>query len=425
MISIRRRKSRSFKLPAGAPYALLLAALFSAALLVLLAPPSRALEDVSVENYGDRVSVTLTTGEEAAMRELIKKEPGYGGENLKIDPRLVIAARELAGEIQSEFARQQEVLGKGRLSETLRKYGVYEPDLTCKSFTYFSIDDLRSTIGIHFNSDKKIKTHMGIGLAPPQDYQTPGVAVVILYTQRVALEPFPRNTPPYATEFLTGRLVNSVRDYTPAVMVTFPDGKVERLRVRSSRGLFEAAVSFDHGPGTYRIEVMATGNGNNQLAALLMVDSGFEGSLGGTFEVTGFDTAPSDEAEARSMMVEMINQVRVREGLRPVLVDGRLERMAKAHSQDMKKNDFFGHLSPSNGSVDKRARAAGISKGKVRENLARSSSLVQCMNNLLNSPAHRAPIIDPEMTYVGVGVVFDDSTITRHYYVTQEFSDLP
>jgi len=98
--------------------------------------------------------------------------------------------------------------------------------------------------------------------------------------------------------------------------------------------------------------------------------------------------------------------------------------MAKAHSKDMKKHGYVGHRSPERGSHKDRKAAAGLSDYFVLENVARNTSLAQAMNTLLQSPGHRAAIINSRVDYVGVAVVFDDSTGTRHYYVTQEFGDL-
>jgi len=99
--------------------------------------------------------------------------------------------------------------------------------------------------------------------------------------------------------------------------------------------------------------------------------------------------------------------------------------MAKTHSRDMKENEYgTRHLSPEFGSISDRALLAGLDDYDVRENLALNASLVRAMNSLLQSPVHRGPIIAPDITHVGVGIVFDDRSGSRHYYITQEFANM-
>ena len=90
----------------------------------------------------------------------------------------------------------------------------------------------------------------------------------------------------------------------------------------------------------------------------------------------------------------------------------------------MKKHEYVGHVSPEFGSVRQRTIDAGLEKYRVRENVALDMNMKNAMNNLLKSPVHRGAIFDPQITHLGVGIVFDDSSGSRHYYVTQEFANL-
>lgn len=417
---IREGRSKVLRPGRAKPVGLLAATLLLAALLLA----AEADRPAAVANYGQAQSVELSADELAAARTLLEVVKGYGDKPLVFDNGLSLAARELALDLQADLARSEEIFSSGRISELLRKYGIYEISIRSFSFTYTTADDLRAMIRLRFGSEHLVCTNAGVGASPAQG-NSPGVAVVILSDQRVLLSPFPRrvNLPSLGT--LQGRLVNSARGLKIKILLSPPAGQVQTIPVKTAGDSFSAAINFNQGPGLYRLEVVAAGGGVSLITALLVVEAGAPAEArSATFEVSGADSEIPDEATAEAVMVQMINQVRVQEGLPILLVNPRLARMAKAHSQDMMTNRFFGHVSPRFGAVAQRAQAAGLGPYRVQENVAISPSLVQAMNNLLQSPVHRAPIIDPGVTHVGVGIVFDDRSGVRQYYITQEFADM-
>ncbi len=414
MLIYRRIREKACVILLSVATALLAAAVLSNAASAKGAPPE-------VDKYGSEVEATPSEAELFAARIIAGNASGDNGHKLEFDPRLLAVCREIAGLIQADFSRQAEFISSPFLSRMMRKYGVYDTALRARTVTFMTMDDLRSTARLHFESVESEVTHMGVGVAPPVSRDKVGVALVILVSRRAVLKPFPKKVALQSTHKIEGTLVNTAVSLTPHVYVTEPSGKVHKMSVSIEKQSFSSNITFDRGPGLYRIEVAAGGK-DSMLAALLVVEAGFESkAMSGVFEVSGFKDAPESEAEAERLMVEMINQVRAKEGLMPVVHDHRLAGMAKAHSRDMAENNFFGHLSPENGNVAQRARAHDID-AKVKENLALSTDLAQAFNNLLHSPAHRVVIIDPHMGRVGVGVAFDDSRGTRHYYVTQEFA---
>lgn len=107
--------------------------------------------------------------------------------------------------------------------------------------------------------------------------------------------------------------------------------------------------------------------------------------------------------EAR--MVELVNQERVKAGLKPLTVDMRLVETARAKSRDMVDRAYFGHISPVLGSPFDQMRRAGISYRYAGENLAGAPTVEQAHAALMKSPGHRANILSPNFTRIGVGIV--------------------
>lgn len=120
------------------------------------------------------------------------------------------------------------------------------------------------------------------------------------------------------------------------------------------------------------------------------------------FKVTnGLQVSPSDEAE----MLTLLNQSRRENGLPPLTFDSTLQRVARAHSEEMFQLGYFAHDSPVSGSPFARMKAAGVSEPAMGENLAYAPSVEVAERGLMRSPGHRANILSPDFSKVGIGVV--------------------
>lgn len=117
-------------------------------------------------------------------------------------------------------------------------------------------------------------------------------------------------------------------------------------------------------------------------------------------------------------MVDMINQERIAAGVSPVKVDLRLGAVGRAKANDMKANNYFDHNSPTYGSPWAMMQQAGLTVGWAGENIAGNKSVSGAMAALMQSPGHKANILDPRFTHVGVGIAY--GTAYGNIYV-QEF----
>lgn len=108
----------------------------------------------------------------------------------------------------------------------------------------------------------------------------------------------------------------------------------------------------------------------------------------------------------------LINGVRREHGLRAVRANGKLALAARRHASDMAVHDFFAHTSPGGATVEARVKQAGY-LGGVQEwwlgealawGQARAGAPRAILRGLLNSPPHRAILLDPAFRDLGVGV---------------------
>jgi uncharacterized protein YkwD len=102
-------------------------------------------------------------------------------------------------------------------------------------------------------------------------------------------------------------------------------------------------------------------------------------------------------------VVDLVNGARADAGCDPLHVDNRLVAAAQEHSEDMDARDYMAHESPEGEGPGDRARRHGYDSWGA-ENVAKGqTSPEQVMDAWLNSPGHRANILNCGLVAIGVG----------------------
>lgn len=105
-------------------------------------------------------------------------------------------------------------------------------------------------------------------------------------------------------------------------------------------------------------------------------------------------------------VVELTNQERTANGLQPLSIDESLSAVAREKSNDMAVNGYFSHNSPTYGSPFDMMQQFGVSYRTAGENIAQGQrSPEEVVNAWMNSEGHRANILNPDYTHIGVGYV--------------------
>ncbi|MFJ5774132.1 CAP domain-containing protein [Streptomyces sp. NPDC093094] len=113
---------------------------------------------------------------------------------------------------------------------------------------------------------------------------------------------------------------------------------------------------------------------------------------------------PGDAARTEAEVVSLTNGERAAAGLPPLAPDPALTRAARAHSADMVARDFYAHTAPDGSRPWDRAAAAGSAHRSVGENIACGQrSAAEVVTGWMNSPGHRANILKPGFTHMGIG----------------------
>lgn len=130
-------------------------------------------------------------------------------------------------------------------------------------------------------------------------------------------------------------------------------------------------------------------------------------------------TAPVAQLTAEEQqMVGLVNKERVAQGLKPLQVDMRLVKLAGMKSQDMIDKNYFDHTSPTYGDPFTMMHNYGVNFNYAGENLAGNQSVENAHTSLMNSPGHRANILNPNYTSIGIGII-DGGPYGKMF--TQEF----
>ncbi|MFC8454874.1 CAP domain-containing protein [Kitasatospora sp. NPDC057223] len=109
-------------------------------------------------------------------------------------------------------------------------------------------------------------------------------------------------------------------------------------------------------------------------------------------------------ATPAAAVLALVNEQRALAGCSPVTADARLDSLATAFSDDMAARGFFDHTDPDGHTPWDRAKAAGITN-LGGENIARGQATPEAvMTAWMNSPGHRANILNCKFTTLGIGV---------------------
>jgi Cysteine-rich secretory protein family len=132
--------------------------------------------------------------------------------------------------------------------------------------------------------------------------------------------------------------------------------------------------------------------------------------------------APSSNArqtsKADQQLLDAANQDRSAAGLVPLKWDPALAKAAHQHALRMARANQLSHQFPGEPSMQDRARQAGARFSMIAENVAEGPTPASIHSQWMNSSPHRANLLDPELTAVGISVVQSGNTL----FAVEDFS---
>lgn len=117
-----------------------------------------------------------------------------------------------------------------------------------------------------------------------------------------------------------------------------------------------------------------------------------------------------DTKAAEAEVVRLVNIERGKIGLQPFSINWEVARVARYKSQDMINKHYFSHTSPTYGSPFNMMETFGIKFSAAGENIAMGQRTpAEVVNAWMNSPGHRANILNTSYTQIGVGLAKDSN----------------
>ncbi|MFB7369805.1 sigma-70 family RNA polymerase sigma factor [Streptomyces sp. NPDC056222] len=116
-------------------------------------------------------------------------------------------------------------------------------------------------------------------------------------------------------------------------------------------------------------------------------------------------TGGSGSDSTAGEVVAIVNSERAKAGCGPLTENSLLNQAAQGHSVDMAARDFFDHTNPDGDGPGERVTATGYRWSTYGENIAMGQRTpAQVMESWMNSPGHRANILNCSFKEIGIGI---------------------
>jgi uncharacterized protein YkwD len=104
-------------------------------------------------------------------------------------------------------------------------------------------------------------------------------------------------------------------------------------------------------------------------------------------------------------MLVLVNREREKKGLKRLEADPEIALVALKHSEDMLARGYFSHYTPEGLNPFDRMKKGHVRFYTAGENLALAQTLPLAHTGLMNSPGHRANILNPTFGRLGIGIL--------------------
>lgn len=126
---------------------------------------------------------------------------------------------------------------------------------------------------------------------------------------------------------------------------------------------------------------------------------------------------PAREASFAEQVLDQTNRYRAQNGCGPLVLHPTLNAAAQRHSDDMANRNFFGHTGSDGSTFASRMVQAGYYFSQAAENIgAGYATPADVVDAWMRSPAHRANILNCELTELGLGYSENNGSQYTRYW---------
>ncbi|MFI7449045.1 CAP domain-containing protein [Nonomuraea sp. NPDC049714] len=186
-------------------------------------------------------------------------------------------------------------------------------------------------------------------------------------------------------------------------VVAGPERTLKSGSRQLTNGRITATLPCSDTPRRYQVVALDDqGEENTSDSVLLSCEKPSSTRTGATRTAT---TRTAGASSAETEVVRLTNKARAAGGCRPLTHDAKLRTAADRHSADMAAKRYFDHTAKNGSSAGDRIQAAGFAPVRTwGENIAMGQrTAASVVQGWLNSPGHRANIMNCKFTHIGVG----------------------
>ena len=130
--------------------------------------------------------------------------------------------------------------------------------------------------------------------------------------------------------------------------------------------------------------------------------------------------AQAGPSQREQQMFDLVNRERVKAGLNKLEWNDRLATAALDHSRLLAEHQDLSHQFPGEAPLQERVGATGVRFNSVAENVAEAPEVEVAHKGLMQSPGHRANILNRDYNAIGIAIVQHGSQL----FVTQDFAHI-
>lgn len=117
------------------------------------------------------------------------------------------------------------------------------------------------------------------------------------------------------------------------------------------------------------------------------------------------ETAATAITTDEEIILSLINLERDKNKLPSLEIDNELQNLARLKAEDLVKNNYFSHISPTYGTPFEMLKSHNIEYKIASENIAGNPSLENAVSSWMNSESHKENILSNLYNYTGIAVV--------------------
>lgn len=362
------------------------------------------------QTYSAETSGTgIVASNPAVAKRLLRAARGVAGAALREDGRMAALAQWVGGRLGPSGLLPD----RAEIDFFTRHLGLVEPTPLVFLVPQAELNDVERGVADGIRTAKEVLNPTHIGMVLARAY---GLSywVVVVAERRLALSPLPRSVELNAEVRVSGTLPAGLRE--------------PRVRVRTSRGetadlAVGAGPQFDARLPTERavvlqVEISGVGEQGRKTLATMPVYVAQQPPV----DTRHAPVAVGMDVEAaKRAVVSAIQEERKRAGLNELRVDPALSTEAGRHTEEMSVRGTVTHEGQNGSKPPDRVRAAGFETGLVFENVGRGRDVLLLHDDFMSNPGQRAPVLNPEVTHLGVGVARTKNVGGDVYYLTEVF----